>query len=168
MASSIITIGTTTVPATGIAIPATARPVPFSCPLLLLILTRPTMPQIRAGRAVSIKVNRPIIASTNDHIAKALVLTPVCGASDKTGKGWLQDKHTFAFSGFCVPHFGQYVLFSFRANLHYCNNNTLIGRHCQNNSLRNWKPNDVEGILGIVLKKNYGFGRFIGSTGENI
>jgi hypothetical protein len=84
----------------GIAIPATAKPVPFSCPLLLLILTRPIMPQIRAGRAVSIRVNKPISASTNDHIAKALVLTPACDMSDRTGKGLLQDRHTFAPSEF--------------------------------------------------------------------
>jgi len=53
-----------------------------------------------------------MIPSTNAAIAKPLVLGIISSMPvGALGSSELQELHTWALSGFCVPHFGQYIQF---------------------------------------------------------
>ena len=65
---------------TGKAIPVTAMPVPFSCPLLCEIFTKLTMPKIIAGMAVRKQVKGLRIARISAAMAIPLALVWVIGA----------------------------------------------------------------------------------------
>jgi len=95
---------------TGRAIPVTAGPTPFDWPALLEIFTRATIPKIIAGMAVIKQVKGLRIASTSDAMAILLVLGGLVGIWAVGGvRTALHELHTRATSGFCVPHFGQYI-----------------------------------------------------------
>lgn len=95
----------------GKTIPVIARPMPFDCPALLEIFTSPTIPKIIAGIAVIKQVKGLRIARTSDAMASPLVFAaPMGGCAAEVGKTALQELHIWAPSGFCVPHFGQYIL----------------------------------------------------------
>jgi hypothetical protein len=108
-----ISSATTGSEAGGTTIPAMARPRPFNWPALFSILTKPTIPRITAGIAVTRQVKGLRIASTSDVIASPLVLATGAGAVVETlVNTQLQERHTWASSGFSVPHLGQYILVS--------------------------------------------------------
>jgi len=57
------------------------------------------------------KVQKPNIPSTNDAIARPLVLAAEAGAIvEILVSTQLQEWHNWALSGFSLPHFGQYIL----------------------------------------------------------
>jgi hypothetical protein len=95
----------------GTAIPAMARPLPFSRPALPLILTRLTIPRIIAGIAVRKQVRGLSKPSTSEAIASPLVLAAGTAAAVVTFvRAQLHDRHTRASSAFSVPHLGQYIV----------------------------------------------------------
>ena len=105
-----INIATTGKRTTGKAIPAIAGPTPFDWPALLEIFTRATMPKIIAGIAEIKQVKGLRIASTSEAMASPLVLGGLIGCCVAGGvRTALHELHSWAASGFCVPHFGQYI-----------------------------------------------------------
>ena len=99
--------------ANGMAIPAMAKPLPFNCPRLLLIFTRPTMPQMIAGSVVKRQVNGARMPSINAAIAALLVLAFGGGVVETLLKTQLHELHNCAPSTFSFPHFGQYIFAPF-------------------------------------------------------
>jgi len=67
--------------------PAMAMPVPESCPLLFLTLTRETIPSTRPTTAVIPHEIKPRIPRISEVIAIALVLGGVEGAAKEDGAG---------------------------------------------------------------------------------
>lgn len=68
------------------------------------------MPKIIAGIAERKQVKGLRIARTSEAMAKPLVLGEVNGGWAEGGvRTALQELHIWAFSGFCAPHFGQYI-----------------------------------------------------------
>jgi hypothetical protein len=64
-----------------------------------------------AGSAVMNKVHKLRIPSTNEAIASPLVLATAGGAvAEILGSSQLHALHTWALSGFSLPHLGQYIL----------------------------------------------------------
>jgi hypothetical protein len=95
---------------TGKAIPVTAKPMPFSWPLLWEIFTRATMPKIIENIAEIKQVNGLRMASTSAAIAIPLVLGGMTDACAVEGvRTALHELHIWAASGFCAPHFEQYI-----------------------------------------------------------
>jgi hypothetical protein len=69
------------------------------------------MPKIIAGMAEIKHVKGLRIASISDAMASPLVLAAIIGGCvAEAGKTPLQELHICAPSGFCVPHFGQYII----------------------------------------------------------
>jgi hypothetical protein len=99
----------------GMAIPAMARPLPLSRPALLLILTKAAMPRAIAGIAVTRQVKGASRPSTNEAIARPLVLACETGVDAvMPGNVVLQNQQDAALSGFSVLHFGHRILFPFQ------------------------------------------------------
>jgi hypothetical protein len=98
----------------GTQIPAIARPLPFNCPRPFPILTNATIPKIIAGIAVTRQVKGLKMPSTRAAIASPLVLASAIGGRGTLVRAQLQNWHSWALSGFWVPHFGQFILLPFR------------------------------------------------------
>src|SRR5208282_1017217 len=69
-------------------VPARAKPCPRSWPLLLLMRTMAMMPRISPTSDVMPQVNSPRQPSTNDVIARPLVLGGGGGGEPGVGGGW--------------------------------------------------------------------------------
>jgi hypothetical protein len=97
-------------PSTGVTIPVMAKPLPVILPPLFSIITRLIIPNIRAGIAVMPKVKKLRIPRTSAAMASPLVLTARAGAIvEVLVSTELQEWHSWASSGFSVPHFVQYI-----------------------------------------------------------
>jgi hypothetical protein len=101
------TIGNTT--------PRTAKFLPVSLPPLLSTRMKLIMPKTIAGMAVRPQVKRLRMPSTNAAVANRLVLgTTSPEDMPAFGNAVPQDRQAGASSGFSVPHFGQFIVFSLR------------------------------------------------------
>jgi hypothetical protein len=99
--------------ATGNAIPAMARPLPFRRPPLLRIITRLIMPRIMAGIAVKMRHGKLKRPNMNEVMAIRLVFAPGAGPVEMLVRTQLHELHNCAPSAFSFPHFGQYIFAPF-------------------------------------------------------